>query len=162
MDQTTSILQFICPDRPGLVAELAGWVAANGGNINHSDHHTDKEAGLFISRIEWTLDDFKIARESIPNEIDSLARRLDGKASISFSDELPRVAIFASKQNHCLLDLLGRVTSGELPMVVPLIISNHNDIRPIADNYGIEYAYVPVDSDAKYEAEIIINDLLPE
>ena len=62
----TAILQLICPDRPGLVSELSGWVAANGGNIRHADHHTDSGAGLFLSRIEWDLEGFGLPRASLP------------------------------------------------------------------------------------------------
>ena len=119
------ILQLICPDRPALVSELAGWVAANGGNIRHADHHTDAGAGLFLSRIEWGLEGFGLPREAIAPSAAALAQRLDGEAQLHFSDEHPRVAILASKQSHCLLDLLWRARSGELPMQVPLVIANH-------------------------------------
>ena len=129
MTSTTAILQLICIDRPGLVSELAGWVAVNGGNICHADHHTDKGAGLFLSRIEWVLDGFALNRDLIAKEVRLLADSLDGTAEVHFSDEIPRVAIFVSKQSHCLLDLLWRVRRGELPMEVPLVISNHNDLE---------------------------------
>jgi formyltetrahydrofolate deformylase len=65
MRSPTTILQVICPDRPGLVSELSGWVAMNGGNIRHADHHTDANAGLFLSRIEWGLEGFGLPRQAI-------------------------------------------------------------------------------------------------
>ena len=65
LSSVSVILQLICPDRPALVSELAGWVAANGGNIHHADHHTDAGAGLFLSRIEWGLEGFGLPREAI-------------------------------------------------------------------------------------------------
>ena len=102
----TVILQLICPDRPGLVSELAGWVAANGGNIRHADHHTDAGAGVFLSRIEWELEGFGIPRQALPAAAQALADRLSGQAQLHFSDAWPKVAIFASKQSHCLVDLL--------------------------------------------------------
>ena len=78
MRSPTAILQLICPDRPGLVSELSGWVAANGGNILHADHHTDAGAGLFLSRIEWALEGFGLPREAIVPAVGALAGRLGG------------------------------------------------------------------------------------
>ena len=106
MTAATAILQMICPDQPGLVRELSGWVAGNGGNIVHADHHSDQGAGLFLSRIEWQLEGFGLPREAIAPAAASLAERLHGEQKVTFSDEKPAVAIFVSKQDHCLLDLL--------------------------------------------------------
>ena len=156
------ILQLICPDRPGLVSELAGWVAANGGNIHHADHHTDAGAGVFLSRIEWQLEGFGIPRQALPAAAMALADRLAGRAELHFSDELPRVAIFASKQSHCLLDLLWRVQSGELPMQVPLVIANHRDLEPLCVGFGVRFVCVPCTRDNKPEAEQRILELLAE
>ena len=156
------ILQLICPDRPGLVSELAGWVAANGGNIHHADHHTDAGAGVFLSRIEWQLEGFGIPRQALPAAAMALADRLAGRAELHFSDELPRVAIFASKQSHCLLDLLWRVQSGELPMQVPLVIANHPDLEPLCAGFGVRFVCVPCTRDNKAEAEQRILKLLAE
>ena len=73
MISSTAIVQLICPDRPGLVSELAGWIAAYGGNIRHADHHTDAGVGLFLSRIEWNMDSFQLSRAEISKEITLLA-----------------------------------------------------------------------------------------
>ena len=156
------ILQLICPDRPALVSELAGWVAANGGNIRHADHHTDAGAGLFLSRIEWGLEGFGIPREAIPPAAAALAQRLDGEAQLHFSDAHPRVAILASKQSHCLLDLLWRARSGELPMQVPLVIANHPDLESVCADFHIPFMCVPVQRDRKAEAEQAMLQLLRE
>ena len=160
MSDATVILQMICPDRPGLVSELAGWVAANGGSIRHADHHTDAGAGLFLSRIEWQLDGFGIPRDVLPEAAQALGERLDGEAQLHFSDAFPRVAIFASKQTHCLQDLLWRVQSGELPMQVPLVIANHPDLEPLCASFEIPFVCVPVSRDTKAEAEQRILELL--
>jgi formyltetrahydrofolate deformylase len=157
---TTVILQLICPDRPGLVSELAGWVAANGGNIHHADHHTDSEAGLFLSRIEWGLAGFGLPREAISAAVQALAERLVGQAQLHFSDDLPRVAIFASKQSHCLLDLLWRVKSGELPMEVPLVIANHPNLEAVCQQFGVHFECVPMSSETKPDSEQIMLNLL--
>ena len=160
MSDATVILQMICPDRPGLVSELAGWVAANGGSIRHADHHTDAGAGVFLSRIEWQLHGFGIPRDVLPEAAQALGQRLGGEAQLHFSDEYPRVAIFASKQSHCLQDLLWRVQSGELPMQVPLVIANHPDLEPLCASFEIPFVCVPVSRDTKAEAEQRILELL--
>ena len=162
VSDATVILQMICPDRPGLVSELAGWVAANGGSIRHADHHTDAGAGLFLSRIEWQLQGFGIPRDVLPEAAQALGQRLGGEAQLHFSDDLPRVAIFASKQSHCLQDLLWRVQSGELPMQVPLVIANHPDLEPLCASFEVPFVCVPVSRDTKAEAEQRMLQLLEE
>ncbi len=160
MHKPTSILQLICSDRPGLVSELAGWITENGGNIRHADHHTDIEAGLFLSRIEWELEGFQLKKESIVIAVNELAKKMSGKAQVNFSDDLPRVAIFASKQSHCLLDLLWRTRNGEMPMHLALVISNHIDLKPLCNDFGVDFIYIPVTSNNKLEAENKIIDQL--
>lgn len=162
MSSASVILQLICPDRPALVSDIAGWVAANGGNIRHADHHTDAGAGLFLSRIEWDLQGFGLPREAIPVAVKALAERLGGDAQVHFSDDHPRVAILVSKQSHCLLDLLWRARSGELPMQVPLVISNHPDLEPYCADFGVPFVCVPVTTGKKAEAEATILKLLDE
>ena len=77
MSFKTVILQFICPDRPGLVSDLAGWIASNNGNIRHADHHTDEDAKLFLSRIEWDFNGFLLGKDQIKNEITLLEQRFN-------------------------------------------------------------------------------------
>ena len=162
MPGATAILQMICPDQPGLVRELSGWVAAQGGNIVHADHHSDQGAGLFLSRIEWQLEGFGLPREAIATATDALAERLGGDARVTFSDARPPVAIFVSKQDHGLLDLLWRKRTGELPMEVPLVISNHPDLGPIAAEFGARFEHVPVSADNRADAEARHLQLLAE
>ena len=162
MSAPTAILQMICPDQPGLVRELSGWVASNGGNIVHADHHSDQGAGLFLSRIEWELEGFGLPREAICPTAQALAQRLNGQYKVNFSDYRPPVAIFVSKQDHCLLDLLWRKRTGELPMEVPLVISNHPDLGEIAQEFGAHFEHVPVDAASKQEAEARHLALLAE
>jgi len=162
MTTATAILQMICPDQPGLVRELSGWVAANGGNIVHADHHSDQGAGLFLSRIEWQLEGFGLPREAICPTASALAERLGGQYKVNFSDVRPPVAIFVSKQDHCLLDLLWRTRTGELPMQVPLVISNHPDLGALAEEFGARFAYVPISAANREEAEARHLELLAE
>lgn len=162
MTAATAILQMICPDQPGLVRELSGWVASNGGNIVHADHHSDQGAGLFLSRIEWQLPGFGLPREAIGPAVRALAERLGGDSTVTFSDDLPPAAIFVSKQDHCLLDLLWRVRTGELPMRVPLVIANHPDLAPIAEEFGARFVVVPISADTRQQAEATHLELLAE
>ena len=162
MTAATAILQMICPDQPGLVRELSGCVAGNGGNIVHADHHSDQGAGLFLSRIEWQLEGFGLPREAIAPAAAALAERLRGEQKVTFSDEKPAVAIFVSKQDHCLLDLLWRVRTGELPMRVPLVIANHPDLASIAAEFGARFEHVPISNANREEAEARQLELLAE
>ena len=163
MRSATAILQLICPDRPALVSELSGWVAANGGNIVHADHHTDAGAGLFLSRIEWELEGFGLPRQAIPAAVEALARRVGGDCQVHFSDVLPRVAIFVSRQEHCLLDLLWRTRAGELPMQVPLVVSNHTSLQGLVEDFGARFVHLPLtSSDDKAAVEQAQLDLLAE
>jgi formyltetrahydrofolate deformylase len=158
----TAILQLICPDRPGLVSELSGWVAANGGNIRHADHHTDAGAGLFLSRIEWELEGFGLPREAIAPAAQALAERLGGEGQLHLSDALPKVAIFASRQEHALLDLLWRTRSGELPMQVPLVIANHPDLGPLVEGFGVPFVHLPIRAESRGAVEGRQLELLAE
>ena len=160
MSIKTVILQFICPDKPGLVSDLASWIASKKGNIRHADHHTDAGANLFLSRIEWDLEGFLLDKNEINSEIILLEQRLKGKAVLSFSDELPNVAIFVSKQSHCLFDLLWRVKAGELFMNVPLVISNHSALEQICSGFDIPFKLIEVDKNNKADSESKILDLL--
>ncbi len=138
MEQPSIILRTVCPDRPGLVSQLTTWISNYGGNIKHSDHHTDQDAGLFLSRIEWNTNTFKINKLEIHSELQKIAFELNAQFSLNYSDEVPNIAIFVSKQNHCLIDLLWRVRNGELKMKVPIIISNHPDLEIIAKDFNAE------------------------
>jgi len=158
----TVILQFICPDKPGLVSDLASWIASKNGNIRHADHHTDADAKLFLSRIEWDLDGFLLDKNEIKSEVILLEKRLNGKAVLNFSDDFPNVAIFVSKQSHCLVDLLWRVKAGELCMNVPLVISNHSDLEEICSSFSIPFKLIEVNKNNKADSESKILDLLRE
>ena len=162
MSIKTVILKFICPDKPGLVSDLASWIASKNGNIRHADHHTDADAKLFLSRIEWDLDGFLLDKNEITSEVNLLEQRLNGKAVLSFSDDFPNVAIFVSKQSHCLVDLLWRVKAGELCMNVPLVISNHSDLEEICSGFSIPFKLIEVDKNNKADSESKILDLLHE
>ncbi len=158
----TATLLFSCPDRRGLVAKVANFIYANGGNIIHADQHTDFNAGLFLTRIEWQLDGFNLPRELIAPAFGAIAQPLGATYEIHFSDTVPRIAIWVSRQNHCLLDLIWRQQAGEFSAEIPLIISNHPDLQPIAAQFGIDYHYLPITKDNKQEQQEKQLNLLHE
>ena len=162
MEQPSIILRTVCPDRPGLVSQLTSWISNYGGNIKHSDHHTDQDAGLFLSRIEWNRNDLPINKTEIYDQFEKIALDINGKFNINYSDEIPNVGIFVSKQNHCLIDLLWRVRNGELKMNVPLIISNHPDLENIAKDFEAEFVYIDTSICSKPNVENQILTLLKD
>lgn len=153
MSNPTAILLLSCQDQQGLVAKIANFIYANGGNIIHADHHSDLEVGLFLSRIEWQLEGFNLPRNLIAPAFDAIAQPLKATWELHFSDVMPRLAIWVSKQDHCLYDLLWRVQAKELKAEIGLIISNHEKLRPIAEQFHINYHYLPITSDNKKEQE---------
>lgn len=149
----TATLLISCPDQRGLVAKIANFIYSNGGNIIHADQHTDFTAGLFLTRIEWQLAGFNLPRELIGPAFNAIAQPLQANWQLSFSDDLPRIAIWVSRQDHCLYDLLWRQKAGELAAEIPLIMSNHPTLQPIAEQFGIDYHYLPITADTKAEQE---------
>ena len=162
MEQPSIILRTVCPDRPGLVSQLTSWISNYGGNIKHSDHHTDQDAGLFLSRIEWSRNNLSINKSEIYEQFEKIAIDINGKFNINYSDEIPNVGIFVSKQNHCLIDLLWRVRNGELKMNVPLIISNHPDLENIAKDFKAQFVCIDTTNLSKASVEKQILNLLKD
>ncbi|MEO0350965.1 MAG: formyltetrahydrofolate deformylase [Cyanobacteria bacterium P01_A01_bin.15] len=162
MNSPTATLLISCPDRQGLVAKIANFIYANGGNVVHADQHRDEPSELFLSRIEWQLAGFNLQRELIGPAFDSIAKPLEATWQLHFSDVVPRMAIWVSKQNHCLLDLLWRHQAGELAAEIPLIISNHETLRPLAEQFEIAFHHIPIDKASKAEQETKQLTLLQE
>lgn len=153
MNGLTATLLVSCPDQKGLVAKIANFIYSNGGNIIHADQHTDFVAGLFLTRIEWQLDGFNLDREVIAPAFAAIAKPLQAVWQLHFSDTTPRIAIWVTKQDHCLLDLLWRWQAKELKAEIPLIISNHNQLQPIAAQFGIDFHHLPITADTKVQQE---------
>lgn len=149
----TATLLISCPDQQGLVAKIANFIYANGGNVVHADQHRDEPSELFLSRIEWQLAGFNLTRELIGPAFDSIAKPLGATWQLHFSDVIPRMALWVSKQNHCLLDLLWRHQAGELAAEIPLIVSNHETLQPIAEQFNIAFRHIPITKATKSEQE---------
>jgi len=150
---TTATLLVSCPDQKGLVAKISDWVFSHGGNILHADQHADSTAGLFLMRVEWDLENFDLARSKITPTFEKLATEINAKWSIQFSDYVRRIAIFVSKQDHCLYDLILRQRSHELSATIPVVISNHPDLEKVAHNFGINYHHMAIAPENKLEQE---------
>jgi formyltetrahydrofolate deformylase len=152
-----------CPDQPGLVAAITDFVHVNGGNIVNLEQHVDRDANVFFMRIEWELEKFLIPKEKIGEYFQTLyANKYDMTFRLYFNDYRPRMAVFVSKMSHCLFDILARYTAGEWNVEIPLIISNHDDLRRVAEKFGIEYHVFQIDKNNKAEAEAQQMALLKE
>lgn len=163
----SAILLISCPDRKGEVAAISDFVFRHGGNILHADEHADEESGLFLMRVEFDPKDFDIdlSQPSVSDFSKAFTPIADAfamKWRLALSSHRPRMVIFVSKYDHCLVDLLYRHQSGELHCDIPLIISNHPDNQAVADFYKIPYAVVQVTKENKTQAEERIESLINE
>jgi formyltetrahydrofolate deformylase len=153
----TAVLLLSCPDQPGVVAATAQFLADHHGNILHAEQHVDPGTGngdaVFFQRIEFDLDGFGLERDQIVDAFAPVAQRLGMTVDLRFTDTPTPTAIMASRQPHCLYDLLTRWRSGELAMDLRLVVSNHPDHAGIAEHMGVPYLHLPVTPDTKPEQE---------
>ncbi len=148
-----AILLISCPDRRGITATVTQFVFENDGNIVHADQHIDDQSNTFFMRMEWNLEGFQLGRQEILNAFSKIAGTFEMDWKLFFDDELPKVAVFVSRHGHCLQDLLLRQQAGHLKCRIPLVISNHQDLRPIAENHGSEFVHVPITPETKLAQE---------
>lgn len=156
----TATLLISCPDQKGLSAAIANFLFTYNANIVHSDQHQDSTDDLFLMRVEWDLTDFTLDMASFAPAFQPIADRFRMQWTVALSAERPRVAIFVSKYDHCLVDLLHRHQSGELACDIPLVISNHEDCRAVTEFYGVPFHVISVNKDNKAEAEAAQQALL--
>ncbi len=149
MNNPTATLLISCPDQKGIVAKISDFLYHHNGNIIHADQHTDFSSGLFLTRIEWQLKDFELSRPELVEKWSYLAQSLGATWTIHFSDDIPRIALWVTKQDHCLLDLLWRWQSHELPGEIAVIISNHQDLGDIARQFNLDFHYFPITKETK-------------
>ena len=155
MNEGKAVILLHCPDRQGIITEVTGFITRNHGNIVYLDQYVDTAEGHLFMRIEWELDGFTIPRGQIKEAVDRLfARRYQMASSIYFSDERPRMAIFVSKMSHCLYDLLARYRAGEWAVDIPCIVSNHQDLRYVADQFGIPFHVWSIAPDKSNAAQV--------
>lgn len=151
--KNTAVLLIRCPDRKGLDAAIADFVYWHNGDILHFEQHQAGVERFYLARVEWDLTEFEFDLKEFPQRFSPIAEQFSVQWRLSTSSYRPRVAIFVSKFDHCLVDLLYRQRTGELACEIPLIISNHPDARRHADFHGIPYHVIPVTKESKPEAE---------
>jgi len=155
MPQEQYTLLIHCPDREGLVASVTSLIRRYHGNVVDLDQHVDTERGVFFMRVAWnpSPDDPR----SIEHFEQAFAAEVAGPCTMNWrlerSSQRARMAVFVSKFSHCLHDILSRWESGEWQVDIPLILSNHRDLEPVAQRHGIRFEHVPVTSATKAEAE---------
>jgi len=162
-NKNSATLLMHCPDNKGIVAQVTGFINDNNGNIITLDEHVDRLDKTFYMRIEWELDGFMIPQEKIADFFGTLiATRYNMTWNIYFSDKRPLMAIFVSKLSHCLYDILSRVHAGELEVNIPLIISNHHDLEPVAKQFGIPFHCFEMNDENRMQQELRELELLKQ
>ncbi|HXX14373.1 MAG TPA: formyltetrahydrofolate deformylase [Candidatus Eremiobacteraceae bacterium] len=160
--KNSAILLVQCPDRKGLDATIAEFIYRYDGNILHFEQHQEGEERYYLARVEWSLEGFRLRLDDFDAAFGPVAHKFGMNWCLRLSDYRPRVAIFVSKYDHCLVDLLYRQRNGELACDCALIISNHPDTKVHADFYGVPFHLIPVGKENKGQAEAQQIQLLHE
>lgn len=149
----SAILLISCPDQKGLVAAITDFIASHNGNILHLDQHVDAQENVFFMRVEWDLSLFDVPVDGIAAAFEVIAEPRQMNWKLRFSDTKPRMAVFVSKESHCLYDILSRYQTGEYRVEIPLIISNHSDQEATARQFGIVFHHFVMNKENKREQE---------
>jgi formyltetrahydrofolate deformylase len=160
MTEANAILLLSCPDKKGILAGVTNFIFKHGGNIIHADQHTSLTENLFFMRVEWELKGFNIPRNEIMAAFEPLRHEFDMKSTFHFTDEIPRVAVFVSRHIHCLYDLILRHDMGEFRAEIPVVISNHTDLRTTVEQFGLTFLHFPIHPANKLEQEDVMLDVL--
>ena len=149
----TAVLLLTCSDRMGLVSRLSHFIFERGGNILSLNEHVEADAKLFSIRIAWSMENFTIPADQAADAFAPLDKEFDAQWSINLLGKRPRVAVFVSKYDHCLRESLWRHSLDEFGIDIPLIISNHGDLAPIAERYSIPFYVIPIHKENKAAQE---------
>ncbi|MEN0006098.1 MAG: formyltetrahydrofolate deformylase [Bacteroidota bacterium] len=161
--KNTAILLMHCPDQVGIVAAVTDFLHRNNGNVISLDQHVDREVGQFFMRVEWELEGFAIPAEKVDEFFGTLVgQKFAMQWQLHFTNRKPRIGIFVSKMSHCLYDILQRVKSGEWEAEIPVIISNHENLKYIADRFDIPFKVFTITKENKAEQEALEMALLRE
>lgn len=157
----TATLLIHCKDQKGLVVSVTEFILNNNGNILYLDQHVDHHEAEFFMRLEWDLTDFTIPNEKISDYFETLiASRFTMRYQLHMNTKVPNVAIFVSHLPHCIYDIISRVRSGEWKVNIPLIVSNHEKLRHVAEEFNIPYYVLPITAENKVEQEQKTIELL--
>jgi formyltetrahydrofolate deformylase len=158
----TAILLWSCPDKKGLVSRIAQFIFERGGNILDLDEHVDRSEQIFFLRVAWDMSGFNVAPEKLEETSLPLAKVYSAECSIRLDREKRRLAIFVSKYNHCLQEILWRHELGEFDAEIAVIISNHSDLSYLAERYHIPFHVFPITRDNKIQQESKELELLKQ
>ena len=159
----SAIILAHCPDAKGILYSITDFILHNNGNIVDLDEHVDRDQKQFFVRVQWDINEFSIPREKIGEFFKTLiADKYKMTWELHFSSYRPKIAIFVSKYAHCLYDLLGRYESGEWNIDIPVMISNHEKFKGLAERYDIPYYHFPINKENKLEQERKEIELLRE
>ena len=161
-DTLTALLLLSCPDKIGLVSRISHFIFERGGNILDLDEHVEADGKRFSLRVAWDMQNFSIPPAALDDAFTPLAREFDARWNISFLEKKQRIAIFVSRYDHCLQEILWRHSLGEYAVDIPLVISNHSDLKPLADQYSIPFHVFPITEDNKTQQEEQELQLLKE
>jgi formyltetrahydrofolate deformylase len=152
LEQNNEIIALLeGPDRPGIVASVAGWIHGRGGNIAHADQHRDSDAGVFFQRVAWQ---HPTSDEGDPiADFTALAATLGMRTKVFEARHRPKIAVFVSKFDHCFHDILLRWKGGEFAGDISLVLSNHETLARATEGYGVPFYHVAVSPQRKHEAE---------
>jgi formyltetrahydrofolate deformylase len=159
-EEPTARLLVACPDQPGIIAAATAFVADHGGNVIDLQQHTDHTDQAFFLRVEFEFDQFDLAREEIGAGLAPVAERFSMRWRLGFSDDRPRLGLLASKQPHCVHDLLHRWREGELAVDIPVLVSNHDDHAATAEWFGVEHRHLPIVDGDKAAQEARVREVL--
>ncbi|MGO4886603.1 formyltetrahydrofolate deformylase [Anaerobacillus sp. MEB173] len=154
-------LLITCPEKPGIISEMSNLLLEHSANIIHFDQHTtDPKSGMFFMRIEFELEDFNSSFSTLEQNLHLMAEDYPMEWTLSSKKKLKRMAIFVSKADHCLMELIWRWKSNEIQVDIPMVISNHEDLKEEVEGYGIPFYHIPISSDSKEIAEKKALELL--
>ena len=152
-----------CEDKQGIISSVTTFIQQEGGNIVYIDQHVDREDAMFFMRLEGEFSKEVFSVENFKDRFrENIVENFNMNWHLFDSDKKPKMALFVSKYEHCLYDILSRYSSNELDVEIPLIISNHPNLEPIAKNFNIPYFHIKVTKDTKSEAEDLQLKLLRE
>ena len=150
----SATLLIYCKDKHGIIAIVTDFIYKHDGNIIYLDQYVDEEENEFYMRVEWELENFVISPDKIDDIFrEGIAKKFKMNYRLYFSDEKLKMAVFVSKLPHCLYDIISRCQSGEWPVEIPLIVSNHDTLKPVADNFGIDFFQFDINPGTKTEQE---------
>lgn len=157
------IILIHCEDQKGIIAAVTDFIVRVEGNIIYIDQHVDVEQGVFFMRLECELTNKNSNLEAIRNVFQQTIAT-DFKMSWEFykKEQKPKMALFVSKYDHCLFDILGRYSAGELALEIPVIISNHEDLKSVAERFSIPFHHVPFTKEIKEVGEQAQLELLQQ